>query len=270
MYESYWGLREKPFENVADPRFLYRSQEHEEALMRLVYAVREQKGGAILVGDYGTGKTTLGNVLFEELMDPQRYIVVSITNPTLSPTQFLKEIVYQLSKGSAPNTKPEILGSLNNILHEKGHENKRVIIMIDEAHLISEREVFEELRLLLNYQSNGQFLLTLIFLGQPELKSRINKVPQLKQRLAIRYYLNPLNKDEVRNYISHRVEVAGRKEEIFTEEAIGLIYTKSKGSPRNINNICDMGLLVGFSKKVEKIDKNIIDGVIKDLQETFE
>ena len=270
MYESYWGLREKPFENIADPRFLYHSQEHEEALMRLIYAVREQKGGVILVGEYGTGKTTLGNALLEELTDPERYTVIFITNPLLSSTQFLREIVYKLNGGSTPRAKPELLRLLENTLLRKEKDNKKVIIIIDEAHLISKREVFEELRLLLNYQLNGRFLLTLIFLGQPELKSKINRIKQLKQRLAIRYYLNPLNRDEVREYIRYRMKVAGREEEIFTEEAVDLVFVKSGGSPRSINNICDMSLLIGFSKKVDRIDKDIVYGVVKDLQEAFE
>ena len=143
------------------------------------------------------------------------------------------------------------------------------MVIVDEAHLIENIEVFEDLRLLLNFQSEGQFLLTLLFIGQPPLIEKINQLKQLKQRLAIRSRLNHLNKEEVSKYVTYRLSVAGNKEEIFSPSAIESISIHSKGIPREINNICDMALLAGFGKKSQRIDSKLVEEVSQDLEKVF-
>ncbi|HAH19986.1 MAG: hypothetical protein A2Y00_07240 [Omnitrophica WOR_2 bacterium GWF2_43_52] len=269
MYEEYWRLKEKPFENTPDPRFIYYSQRHEEALSRMLYAMRERKGAALLTGECGSGKTLLSRVLWQELQQENRYRAAFILNPRLSSFEFVQEIFLQLSGTNAALTKIDLFHALHNVLYSNYDADKHSIIVIDEAQAISQEDIFEELRLLLNFQLNNSFLLTLILLGQPELKERIHTLPQLRQRIAIKYHLNALSKEETSGYIRHRLKVAGSKEPIFHEDSLEEIYRFSGGIPRRINNICDMALLIGYSKKLTGIDKKIITEVALDLGEAM-
>ncbi len=268
MYEEYWGLKEKPFENTPDPRFLYYSPKHEEALTRLLYAIREKKGAAVLTGGFGSGKTVLSRALWDELQDHDRYRLIYITNPQIPTIEFIREIVRQLGepKEGLPEKKSDLLDLLGKILERDANIGRDIVIIIDEAQLIESRETFEELRLLLNFQLNERFLLTLILLGQPELRERIANLPQLKQRLSVRYHLSNLNEKETGEYINQRLKIAGQKKELFGSETISLIHQASQGLPREINNICDLSLLTGMGKGIAKIDKKIIREVIKDLE----
>lgn len=268
MYEEYWGLKERPFDNTPDPRFLYLSREHEEALTRLLYAIQGNKGAAILTGEYGCGKTVLSRTLLSKL-DPNRYKTVLITNTQLPFIEFLQEIVHQLGNEKPLQTKVELLHALEEILRRNLSINKNTVIIIDEAQLIPSKEVFEELRLLLNIQLEDRFLFTLLLIGQPELREKMNRLPQLKQRLAIKYHLNPLDREETLEYIIHRLKIAGRKEMIFNEEAAVAIYNHSRGVPRVTNDICDMSLVVGYGRKVKLIDEALTREVIKDLGESW-
>ncbi len=266
MYEQYWKLKEKPFENTPDPRFLYHSPQHEEALMRLRYAIEEKKGAAILSGEYGSGKTILSRVLLNSI-EPNRFQVALITNSQLPPLEFLREIVRQLGSINLPERKVDLLNELNDILNRNASINRHTVIVIDEAQLIEERDVFEELRLLLNFQLHNQFLLTLILLGQPELREKVNRIPQLRQRIGIRHHLELLNDEETGNYINHRLVTAGGAKGIFTKAAAKAVYDYSKGCPRMINNLCDLSLLTGFGQKAEKINEDMVQEVAKDLKE---
>lgn len=267
MYEGYWKLKGKPFENTPDPRFLYYSQRHEEALSRMFYVIKERKGAAMLTGEYGSGKTLLSRVLLKELSSGQ-YQTALIFNPRLPALEFIKEIIYQLGGDtSALKSKTALLHKLNEILYRNKKENKDTVIVVDEAQAIPRENTFEELRLLLNFQLNDNFLLTLILLGQPELKEKINRLPQLRQRLAVRYHLNALSEVETREYVQCRLKIVEAKEEIFQEDTLGEIYRFSGGIPRRINNICDLALLVGSGKGINIIDKKLIREVAEDLGE---
>lgn len=266
MYEDYWGLREKPFENTPDSRFLYRSRKHEEALMRMFYAIRERKGAAMFTGEYGSGKTVLARVLLEDLTEkPQRYSVALIVYPNFSSKDLLREILFQLDGSDYKETKIRLLHILNDKLYKNLNEDRDTVVIIDEAQVIAKREVLEELRLLLNFQLRDRFLLTLLLVGQPELRERINEIEQLEQRLAVRYHLDTLDEEETKGYIHHRCQVAGRKNPIFSNEATRLIYNASSGIPRKINNFCDMSLVVGMMEKLEKIEEGIMEKVIEDF-----
>jgi general secretion pathway protein A len=232
----------------------------------MLYAVRERKGAAILTGEYGSGKTLLSRVLLEELSSEQ-YQSAIIVNPILPPLELLKEIIYQLGGNTTSLlSKSDLLHYFDEMLYRNRTENKNTVIVIDEAQAVSV-ESFEELRLLLNFQLNDDFLLTLILLGQPELKAKMDKLPQLRQRFSIRYHLKALTEEQAKEYVLHRLRVAGAEKEIFRDDALSEIYRFSEGIPRRINNICDLALLVGCAEELEKVDKEIIKDVAEDLEE---
>ena len=268
MYQEYWGFKEKPFENTPDPRFMYYSPKHEEALMRMLYAVRETKGAAMLSGEYGSGKTLISRVVMARLLsESERYKVALIVNPAITKEELLSEIVYQFGQEPAKTEKKsELLRRLNDIFYRNMSDKKHSVIIIDEAQAVEDETAFEELRLLLNFQLNERFLLTLLLVGQPELKDKIEKIPQLRQRLAIRYHLDTLDLNETNEYIKHRCRVAGRGESPFSDSAVSLIYNGSRGIPREINNICDLCLVIGLGEKAEFIGEDIVSKVINDMK----
>ncbi len=268
MYTTYWGLTDKPFENTPDPRFFYCSPKHEEAMMRLLYTVEEKKGSAMLSGEYGGGKTLLSRIVLGKLMqEDDKFRTALIVNPAIPALELLGEVVYQLGGEShRHDRKIDILRNLNQMLYKTAGEDRHTVVIIDEAQAIEDDTTFEELRLLLNFQLNDKFLLTLLLLGQPELKEKIDRLPQFKQRLAVRYHLTTLTDVEVQHYIEHRCRVAGRSEPLFTQDAYRLIYEYSKGIPRQINNVCDLGLVIGMGYKAKIIDGQIMQEIIKDFQ----
>lgn len=262
MYKEYWRLKEKPFENSPDPRFLFHSKEHDEALMRMLFAIQSLKGASLLTGEYGCGKTLLMHTIVNELSTGQ-FEIAYLTNPRWNATELIQEILYQLEINSPSNSRVDMLHSLNDFLFKTIRNNKHTLIIVDEAQIISDRETFEELRLLLNFQLNDRFLITLFLVGQPELKNTIRNIPQLNQRIAVRYHLKRLEYEDVKNYIQYRLQVAGRNRPIFTEDAYKEIYEYSQGTPRTINNICDLSLVMGFGKHLSSIDGDIIKEIIK-------
>jgi len=268
MYEPFWGLKEKPFENTPDPRFIYYSHQHKEALARLIYVAHERKGAALLTGEYGSGKTLISRVLWHELQQEHLYQSIFILNPRLSGIEFIQEIVHQLNGAEQAPNKIELFHSLHKILYANFSAGKHTIIVVDEAQAIEDKEIFEELRLLLNFQLDNAFLLSIILLGQPELKEVIATLPQLNQRVAVRFHLGPLTEEETKEYIKYRLSIAQAKKPIFEEDAVREIYFASTGIPRRINNICDLALLVGFGNGLTKIDKKTILNISEDLDST--
>lgn len=271
MYEAYWNLKEKPFINTPDPRFLYYSREHEEAFSRLMYAVQSDMGGCLLTGVFGCGKTLLNQTLIESLEKMGNYKVAFIANPILSHIELLRMIAHNLGASNLPEKRTEILTDfilqkLEEILRNNDNDGKHTVVIIDEAHIIEDKLIFEELRLLLNFQLKDRFLLTLILSGQPELKKNVDNIKQLSQRIPVKCHLDKFDLKDTNDYIIHRLEVAGAKQAIFNDEAFNLIYQRSGGIPRRINNICDMSLLLGFSKQAEFIGEEIVNDVVKDLE----
>ncbi len=265
MYETYWGLKEKPFRNTPNPRYLYISEGHEEALTRLLYAVAERKGGLLLTGDYGCGKTLLSRVLLREL-SPERYEMAIVPGPNLSPAEFLQEVLYQFGVGSrAGASKPELRHRLEAFVRNCERARRHPVLLVDEAQLAGDWETLEEMRLLLNLQHDDKFLLTLVLAGQPELRGIIDRVPQFKQRLTLRYHLGPLGEAEVPLYIRHRMARAGAGRPIFTREAERALYDATRGVPREINGLCDMALLVACGREAGEIGPDLVGEVAQDL-----
>lgn len=265
MYEEYWGLREKPFENTADPRFFYLSTQHEEALARLSYAIHQDKGIAVLTGVFGSGKTVIAEKIMEDISRGV-YEVAFIVNPQLSAIELLRDIIYNLGmKEKLSNAKDEVIHKLIEVLHNNADNGKRSIVVIDEAHLIQDVQIFEELRVLLNFQRNYHFLLTLLLIGQPELREKINNIKPFAQRVAIHYHLSGLDKLKIPEYIQYRLKVAGSIKDIFETNAYDYIFTQTGGIPRRINQICDMALFTGYCGGAKTISCNIIETIVKDL-----
>ncbi len=267
MYEAYWGLSETPFSLTPDPRFLYLSRAHEDALMMMHYAVTRNKGAAMLTGDIGLGKTTVSRKLIE-LLDPVSTRMVLIVNPILTPTQMIQEILTQLDDPTLSRNRQVLVQALHNKLMQMYDHGQRAVLLIDEAHLIRSLGSFEELRLLLNCQMNDQFLISLLLFGQIELRKKISKVPALEQRLAVRHTLKPLDAQETDEMILHRLRVAGYTGEKspFSPDAIFQLHKFTGGTPRLASQIADNALLMGMVQKVKLIDGFLMHQVINEYQ----
>ncbi len=256
-YEAYWGLTELPFENVPDPKFYFPTAMHEEALHRLLYGVQTRKGALLITGEVGSGKTLLSRELSLHLSG-QQYDVALIANPSFGTEDFLTEVLYQL--GIEPTkSKVKLLHLLNERLLENYKRGKQTVVVIDEAQTIQDDQIFEELRLLLNFQLNDRFLLTLVLIGQPELNDRVMTLKQFAQRISIKYHLGYFSAQQTTEYIQFRMKAVKCGREVFHEDALDIIYKQSGGIPRNINTLCDLCLLIGFMDHAAGVDAKIVE-----------
>ncbi|MCL4558394.1 MAG: AAA family ATPase [Deltaproteobacteria bacterium] len=265
MYEKFYRLSERPFGKTPDPKFLYKSHQHEEALERMLFAIQE-KELAVLTGDIGSGKTTISRSAMDTLDD--RYMVVNILNPRLSPTQFLKTIAKRLGIEDVKYFKHDIVEQMNERIAELYEGRITPVVFIDEAQLIPSKSTIDEIRLLTNYQLDNMNLMTIILIGQTEFRDRLQSkyYNAFRQRIGIAYHLGPLSFEDTGKYISFRLTVAGRSEPIFTGPAVELIYKYSKGVPRAINTICNNALLYGYGEDLGTIDDRAINAIIEDIK----
>ena len=264
MYEKYYGFKVKPFVKTPDPRFLYLSKNHEEALARLQYSVEEREI-AVLTGEVGCGKTTLTRVLIDSLNE--RYRVVLILNPRLTSMEFVRTLCARLGCDTSSPHKNDMIDGIYGRLYEDHQAGVIPVVIIDEAHLIPYRETFEEIRLLTNFQMDDMNLLSLILVGQPELKRKLG-VPSLyalRQRVGLFYHLSPIREEEINPYLEHRVRAGGREAPLFTGDAISCLYRYSGGIPRIINSLATMALLEGFSRDAAIIDGRIVEVAAKEI-----
>jgi len=268
MYTKFYRLDEKPFEITPDPRFLYVTENHKEALAHLIYGIREKKGLTVITGEVGTGKTTLIHTLLKRLnrVDENTRIAY-VFNPKLDSADFLQYICEDLGLAGPKRSKGENIAQLNKFLLDSYAQNRNVVLIIDEAQKL-DPELLEEVRLLTNLETATRKLLQIILIGQPELSELLNR-PQclpLKQRISLRYHLNPLNKEETKEYVKRRLRIAGLvNPNIFSHQAIDEIYLYSKGIPRSINIVCDNALLRGYAADQKTIGDQIVREVISNL-----
>jgi len=265
-YESFYNLREHPFSFATDEKFYYDSPQHSKALLKLSHAVETEKGLALLVGTIGTGKTTLSRRLLDQLISQHvEATLLVIIHSEITSLWFLKKIALMLEAGGESENKIEIITAVYHRLLEFARQKRKVVILIDEANMLRSKEIMEEIRGLLNLESEHGKLLNFILFGLPETEDYLKLDPPLYQRIAIRCLLDTLAENATYDYISHRFRVAGRSQPIFDREALKAIYLYSKGNPRTINAICDNALLEGFLLKRKEIGVTIVDDTVQDL-----
>jgi len=264
MYTNYYGIYLNPFENTPDPRFLFPSKSHREVLAALCYGVDSAKGFTLLAGDVGTGKTTMINALLKEI-DPS-YIVLNITNPKWTFVEIIRYLAVKLEIDVEGKENFQILEALQAELEKLDDQRKRVVLIIDEAHLLSEFAL-EDIRLLSNIERNNKKLIQIVLVGQEEIYQTLQKrsLKTLKQRISINRHLRPLNRKETTDYITHRLQVAGRQAPLFSPKARALIWKRSQGVPRLINHICDNAMLIGYAAEAKLIGSKLIREVIMDM-----
>lgn len=265
MYTSYWGLSAAPFENVPTQGLFYESPQHEEALVRLIYAVEHGKGLAVLTGEVGSGKTTVSRVLHSYLRT-DGFDVITIVNPALGPLDFYRTLLLKLGEPAEEDSKTILLNRFSQRLLQNFEHEISTVLIVDEAHLIKERAILEELRMMLNLQHEDQFLVTLVIMGQPPLSANIAALKPLKDRIAIRYDLKPLTFNDTNRYILHRLKRCGAQRGIFTKPAVIKIYKYSGGIPLKINSLCDLSLLIGMMHKAKVVDNEVVQAAIDDLK----
>ena len=263
MYESFYRLKEKPFNLTPDPDYVYMSPGHENAFTHLEYAIRESKGFVVITGEVGSGKTTLINFLLRQV--PQEVNVGIINNTFIQPEELLKTISLEFEIPVDGADKSVLLTRLYGYLLEKFAKKERVVLIIDEAQNLPERTL-EEIRMLSNLESEKHHLIQMILVGQPQLKDKLQKksLEQFVQRVTVYCHLDALDKVEVNKYVHHRLEVAGAEDiNIFDENAMRAVYKHSQGIPRLINIICDAALVYGYADDVTVIGRDIIEAVVE-------
>src|SRR2546423_117545 len=267
MYLSFYGLAEKPFNVTPDPRFLYMSPAHREALAQLVYAARERKGFVVLTGRVGTGKTTLLHALRQRLS--AQAAVSLVVNSSLSFDGILDYVLEDFGIAKEVETRSQRLIALRNFLVEREQTGEHTVLMLDEAHNL-EAATLEQVRLLSNFETPNNKLLQILLVGQPELRAvlQLPELQQLKQRIELRCQIPPLTRDEAREYIRTRLRVAGARDlGVFSDAAVERITQYSEGIPRVISLVCDHSLLFGYADQKRRIDRPTVNQAIDYLED---
>jgi type II secretory pathway predicted ATPase ExeA len=264
MYNDFYCMRERPFSKTPDPRFLYLSRGHREALARLQYVVEEREI-ALLTGEIGCGKTTISRALMDSLGDEYRFCF--IVNPRLSAIEFLRSIARSLSPQQPAADKESLLNQIADTLFRLHNEGISPVLIVDEAQLVPDREIFDEIRLLTNFQLDDRNLLTVILMGQPELRSMLAKqiFEPLRQRITMQFHLAPLEMDDVQEYLDYRLQVAGGEAGLFAPDAVQRIYELTAGVPRRINLMATNAILEGYGRDEALISAEIVDAVASEL-----
>lgn len=264
MYNDFYCMKERPFSKTPDPRFLYLSKGHREALARLLY-VAEEREIALLTGEIGCGKTTLSRALMDALGEEYRFCF--IVNPRLSALEFLRSIARAFSSAPPADDKEAVLNQIADAVYLLHSEGVSPVLVIDEAQLIADREIFDEIRLLTNFQLDDRNLMTVILIGQPELRTMLaNPVYEpLRQRITMHFHLSPLGMEDVQDYLDCRLAIAGGEAGLFSPDAVQRIFELSAGVPRKINQIATNAILEGYGRDEAIIDAAVVDAVESEL-----
>lgn len=266
MYESFYGFRERPFDLTPNPRYLVLTDAHREALSNLEYGIASRKGITLLIGEAGTGKTTVIRAAMER--QPDRVHCVQVQNPALTRVEFVEMLATRFNLSDRARTsKTAFLIELETLLERRRDEGEWSVLVMDEAQSLP-LDLLEEIRLLANMEAGGQMLLSVILAGQPELAERLNEqtLRQLKQRIALRCELRPLTLPETCAYLAGRIRAAGGVgAQAFTREAVIRIHERAKGIPRTVSVIADNSLLTGFAVDQRPVGTKIVQEVCRDL-----
>jgi len=266
VYLEFYGLKQAPFDLTPNPRLLFHSGKHREAINHLLYGIRERKGFVQLTGEIGAGKTTLCRALLEQL--DSRFSTALILNPALNANELMKAIATEFGLEVKGFDRLETVAAISNFLLKQIKDGKETVLIIDEAQNLTE-DLLEQVRLLSNIETDDRKLLQIVLMGQPELRHRLNspRLQQLRQRITVRYHLMPLTRFEAGQYIQHRLELAGAKGvPFFTQPAIWRVYFYSRGIPRLVNAVCDKALLAGFVEQSDRITYRMVSRAIRELE----
>jgi len=267
MYTRYFGLKEKPFSIAPDPRYLYMSELHREALAHLLYGISNEGCLILLTGDVGTGKTTVSRCLTEQL--PEKTDIAIILNPKLSIIELFKTICeeFAIPVDHDSSSSKTYIDNLNSYLLDTHALGRSCALLIDEAQNL-DMEILEQLRLLTNLETNSHKLLQIILIGQPELRDMLSspKLTQINQRITSRYHLLPLKRADAKKYIQHRIKIAGGPHaSLFSRRAIKYVIKNSKGIPRLINIMCDRALLGGYAENMAHVSLKIMKKAVAEV-----
>ncbi len=269
MYKSFYSLKRNPFDITPDPSFLFPTSRHNEALSSLYYGVRRHKGFVVLTGEVGTGKTVLLHYALQLFKQSKDVAYAYIFNGRLSPVEFLQYLATDLGLPAASKNKGELLLQIAHYVIERSQRGFTTALVVDEAHHLSP-EILEEIRLLSNLETPQEKLLQILLVGQPELDDKLDSVSlrQLKQRIALRSHLLPLNSDETTGYIERRLQLAGcpYASALFPPETIAAVYQHSQGLPRLINTICENALIAAYAKQMRSVSPDLIDDIATDFR----
>jgi len=269
MYKAYFNLTRNPFELTPDPSFLFPTNRHNEALAALYYGVRRHKGFVVVTGEIGTGKTLLLRCLLRLLKQSPDVAYAYVFNGLLSPTEFLQYILADFGLAASGKNKGELLLELSNFLISRGSKKQTTVLVVDEAHHLS-ADILEEVRLLTNLETTEDKLLQVVLVGQPELDEKLDSVGlrQLKQRIALRARLDPLDGADTKGYIERRLQIAGssQADALFSEQAIAAVHRHSRGFPRLINTICENALIAAYGRRLQRVTPGIIEDVAKEFR----
>ncbi len=261
-YLEFYKLKDYPFSNAVDSRFYFNSKQHAEAIVRIRYAVDTMKGLAVVVGDIGTGKTTLARQVLDELEeDKYEAALLVVLHSSVTSDWLMKKIAMQIDVQNPGESKIELLGQIYGRLLEIHESGLKTVVLIDEVQMLQSQAIMEEFRGILNMEADGGKLVTFVFFGLPEMEDLIAMDEPLKQRVAVKCKMKAFEEDITKEYIQHRLKIAGCESDIFTPDAVKATHFHSKGVARLINTICDNALLEGFLVKKEKIDKEIIESI---------
>jgi type II secretory pathway predicted ATPase ExeA len=270
MYKAFYNLKRNPFDITPDPSFLFLTKRHNEALAALHYGVRQHKGFVVLTGEVGTGKTLLLRCLLQLFKQSNDIAYAYLFNSVLFPTEFLQYIVSDFRLPASGKNKSELLIDLCNYVVSRGTNRLTTVLIVDEAHHLS-AETLEEVRLLTNLETTNEKLLQILLVGQPELDEKLDSVGlrQLKQRIALRSTLEPLDSNETRGYIEKRLHLAGANSnagKLFPAQTIAAVYRHSRGIPRLINTICENALIIAYARQIREVTPDIVEDVAGDLR----
>ena len=270
MYKTFFNLARNPFELTPDPAFLFSTRRHNEALAALYYGVRQRKGFVVVTGEVGTGKTLLLRCLLKLLKQSPDVAYAYLFNGRLSSTEFLQYILSDFGLATTGKNKGELLLDLSRFLVSRGANKLTTVLILDEAHHLS-ADILEEVRLLTNLETAEDKLLQIVLVGQPELEEKLDSVElrQLKQRIALRARLDPLDLEATKGYIERRLQIASaapQADALFPEQTIRAVYRHSRGFPRLINTICENALVVAYARQIRSVTPDIIEDVATEFR----
>jgi general secretion pathway protein A len=266
VYLEFYRLKQAPFDLTPNPRFLFHSGKHREALNHLLYGIRERKGFVQLTGEVGAGKTTLCRAMLEQL--DGHFSTAVILNPVLNAGELMKAIATEFGLEVSGRDRLDTVAAISNFLLKQVGQGRETVLIIDEAQNLTE-ELLEQVRLLSNIETDDRKLLQIVLLGQPELRDRLNspRLRQLRQRIMVRYHLRPLTRFEVTQYVQHRLELAGAKgTPYFTRPALWRVCNYSGGIPRLVNAVCDKALLAGYVEHSDRITYRMVGRAVRELE----